>query len=444
MKLTKEYKDLLRLGAPVAVTQLGVLIVSFADTMMVGAYGTDELAAAAFVNSLFLTPAVMLIGFAGGITPLVGTLFGKKEHGRIAHTWRKALRINIIMAALFSLIMGAIYFFLPAMGQEPQITSLARPYYLITLAGLIPMAIFNSCQQMSNGITDTAMPMWIMISCNILNIIGNYVLIFGNFGFPELGLTGAGISTITSRIIGAVAILIISTSTRRYRPFTHASGNPEPGLRKLIWRTSYPLMIQSGVECFLWTFGAIECGWFGKIQLAAYQIVNVASQIAFMSYLSIGAATAIRVANKLGASDIDGVRATASAALHINIALCTIACIIYLIASQPILQLFTSDKAVIANALLLITPLLLYQYCDATQVTIGNAQRGTSVVSPLLWISLISYLGVGIPLALLLGKTLGMGNIGVYYSFSGALATAAILLVFIFKKTLRSIRVNAV
>ena len=199
-------------------------------------------------------------------------------------------------------------------------------------------------------------------------------------------------------------------------------------IRRKVWVTSYPVMIQSGVECFLWSFGAIVSGWFGKIQLASYQVVNTIAQLGFMTYMSFGIATSIRVANYTGLRDTAGMNRITSAGLHLNILLATIASLIFLIGGRHLIHAFTPDPEVIAVALTLIIPLILYQYGDAVQLTYANALRGTSDVKPLLWISIVSYIIVGIPLLLFLSKGLDWECVGVYYSFSGALIVASLLL----------------
>ena len=202
-------RSLLKLGLPVLVTQVGIIVVSFADTMMVGVYGINELAASAFVNSLFLIAIVMLLGFAGGVTPIIGALYGKGDHKEGGLMLRAALLVNLAMAGIFIAVMGVIFFFLPYFGQDPELLPIAKEYYLIILPTLLPMAIFNCMQQACNGVTDTATPMWIILGSDILNIFGNYMLIFGKCGFPELGLAGAGWSTLAARTAGAIAILAV-------------------------------------------------------------------------------------------------------------------------------------------------------------------------------------------------------------------------------------------
>ena len=433
------FKSLLRLGLPVLVTQVGIIVVSFADTMMVGAYGLNELAASAFVNSLFLVGVVMLLGFAGGVTPLIGALYGKGDHEEIGLTLRASLFVNVATALVFIGIFVAIYFLLPYFGQDEELLPIAGEYYLIILPSLLPMAVFNCMQQACNGMTDTATPMWIILGADVLNILGNYALIFGHWGCPELGLAGAGWSTLAARTATAVAIIGIYIITPRYRGYwitlsrRHAGG----GRRKKVWITSYPLMVQSGVECGLWTTGAVVSGWFGKVQLAAYQVMNTIGQLGFMIYMSFGWATSIKVANFTGVKDFAAVRQVTKVGLHMILGLTTLASLVFLFFTGRMVTYFTPEADVVAYSLLMVAPLVLYQYCDGTQLLYVNALRGTSRVKPLLWISTVSYIVVGIPVLLFFAKGFGMETVGVYYSFSVALLTAAVLLVTTFRKTVR-------
>lgn len=454
------YRELIRLGLPVLVTQLGVIVVSFADTMMVGAYGLNELAAAAFVNSFFLVAFVMLMGFANGLTPLVGALFGQGRRHAAGRMFRAGLIVNVAIGLVATLLMGAFMPFLRVMNQPAELMPLIKDYYIYVLAGLFPGSIFFCCQQTANGVTDTATPMWIILGGNLLNIFGNWLLIFGNWGFPELGLVGAGISTLVSRWACTVAIIAIFLTRRFYRPYmigararvgegidplavgpTAKDITPSPGrgAKWRVWVTSYPVMIQSGVECFLWTFGAIVSGWFGTVELASFQIINTISQLGFMIFMSVGVAIAVRVSNFNGVGDKANMRATAVAGLHLNLILATGAMLLFYFCGPWLIERFTDKEAVIATGLLLIPPLMLYQYGDAVQLTYANALRGTSNVKPMLWISIISYIVLGSSALLFFAETLGGRSVGIYYSFSVALFAAAVLYYLSFRKTLRRI-----
>ncbi|MCH5238735.1 MAG: MATE family efflux transporter [Muribaculaceae bacterium] len=435
-------KNLIKLGFPVLVTQVGIIAVSFADTMMVGAYGLNELAASAFVNSLFLIAIVMILGFSGGIVPIIGALYGKGEHQEAGIMLRASIIVNGVLSLGFFIVMLSLFFFLDYFGQDPDILPLARSYFLLILFTIIPMAIFNCFQQTCNGINDTATPMWIILGADVLNIIGNYALIFGKWGFPELGLLGAGWSTLAARIAGVLAIICVYCLSPKYRPYWRSMlSNRSGSLRKRqIWLTSYPLMVQSGVECGLWTFGAVVSGWFGKVQLAAYQVMNTIGQLGFMIYLSFGWATSIKVANFTGVGDFPAVKHVTRVGLHIILVLATFASLVFLFFTDKLVGYFTPDAEVASYALLLIAPLVLYQYCDGTQLTYVNALRGTSIVQPLLWISIVSYILIGIPALFLLAVTFRLETVGVYYSFSAALLSAAILLVINFRLALKKLR----
>lgn len=436
MKLPfNEYKALIKLGVPVLVTQVGIIVVSFADTMMVGAYGTLELGAASFVNNIFLVPIVAMIGFSNGMTPIIGALFGKSQLEDSGTALRAGLIFNIGMAALFTLIMGVVYRLLPWFGQPEELMPLIEPYYLIILTSVIPNTVFTCCQNSSNGMTDTVMPMWIMIGGNLLNILGNYLLIFGKFGFPEMGLIGAGISTAVSRYAMAAAILGCFGLRRRYAAMRRG-GRRRPGrpVFSKVWKTSYPIMILNGVECCLWALGAVVCGWFGTAQLASYQIANIVGQFGFMIYFSVGIAVSVRVANFTGQRDAAAVRGSAVAGTHLMMVLATLASLIFVFAGARLFRLFTADEAVIAAGLPLVLPLVIYQYFDALQVNFGGALRGTGFVKPLITVAVVSYIVVGIGSLFALAKGLIPGNVGVYYSFGITLLCAAVMLIYYFKK----------
>lgn len=438
-KYREGYGKLLRLGMPVLVTQLGIIVVNFADTMMVGRYGTDQLAAAAFVNSLFVVLTVMQIGFASGLTPLIGALFGSGKHREAGETLRGGLQMNLILSLSFTVIMGGVYFFLDCFGQKEELLPLIRSYYLIILFSLLPMAVFNTLQQTCNGITDTRTPMWFILTANVLNILGNYAFIFGRWGMPELGLVGAGLSTLFARIFAAIGIAVYFFNRRTYRAYRdgYSQSKPSGELRMRVWLTSYPIMVQSGVECMLWAFGGIVCGWYSKIQLAAYQVVNTIAQLGFMIYLSFTTAVTILVANYTGVRDFISVRRITLSGLHLILLLSTGASLLFLLGGKTLIHFFTPDEAVIASGMGLILPLVVYQYMDGVQLTYCNAIRGTSEVKPLLWISLTTYVVVGIPLLLFFARSFPVANQGVFWCFCVALALAGVLLVRSFYRIIR-------
>lgn len=435
-----EYKELIKLGMPVMVTQLGIIMVAFADTAMVGAYGVDQLAAAAFVNSMFMVPVVMQIGFASGITPLVGALFGIGDSLRAGRTLKAGLQVNAMLSLALTAVMGILYFFLDRFGQPEELMPLIRQYYLIILASLFPMAIFNCSQQTANAVNDTASPMWIILGANVLNIIGNYLLIFGHAGLPELGLNGAGLSTLAARWATCVGILLVLSRRKKYAEYWKGAVTARHLAkdRHCVWSTSWPVMVQSGCECALWTLGAVVTGWFGKVQLAAYQVINTISQLGFMTFMSFGVAVSIRSANCTGKGDVAGVKRATYAGLHLNLVLAAVASIVFLMLGDRLTGLFSSDTDVLQSAGALLLPLVLYQFGDAAQLTFANGLRGTGNTIPFIWVTVIAYLLIGVPALFALAVGLNLGNVGVYFSFSFALFSAALILYLAFIKTLKT------
>ena len=440
------YKELARLGLPILVGQLGMIVVGFADNIMVGKYSTAALASASFVNNLFNVAIFCCIGFTYGLTPLVGALFGTGEKTSIGALTRVALWLNVVYTLAIMSVMTIIYFNLHRLGQPEDLLPLIRPYYLLYLAGMIPVAIFNIVAQWSYGINNTALPMWIILGANLINIIGNYVLIYGNLGMPELGLTGAGIATLAARIVCPLAMvgtLLVARRFREYRDgFLRAASRP--GDLKLLWRTSLPVSLQLSFESGSFTMAAVMVGWLGAIPLASFQIVVIVGTLGFCIYYSLGSAITIKVANAAGIGSRSQMRHYAWAGYHLMLCLAVISSLIFALGGSHLMHLFSDDSEVVGLAVSLIVPLILYQLGDATQITFAGALRGTSHVMPMLWIAFVSYIAVGIPATYLLCFTFGMETYGVILSFSIALFLAAILFLYFFLRVTRNDRAKQV
>jgi len=433
------YIKIIKLGLPILIGQLGSIIVGFADTTMVGHYSTEALASASFVNNLFNVAVFASLGFSYGLTPLAGALFSQKRYGEIGSLMRSALAVNIMFALLLTAVMGTIYLNIENLGQPVELLPIIRPYFLIVLAGMIPLTVFNIFAQWSYAINRTRMPMWIILSANAINILGNYLLIYGNAGCPELGLNGAGIATLTARVICAVSIMAIFFFSKPYRLYRDGfvAGRINMRTSGLIVRTSLPVSMQMSFESGSFTMAAVMAGWIGAIPLAAFQVVVILGTLGFCVYYSIAAAVSVLVSNAAGLSDSTLMRRTAFAGYRIMLLLATASSLLFIFAGNEIIHLFTTDPAVIVTALTLIVPLVLYQYADATQITFANALRGTSNVMPMLWISFVSYIVIGIPATWILGFPCALGIYGIILSFSVSLIVAAALFLLYFMRTTR-------
>ena len=272
----EDYKAILRLGLPIVIGQLGIVVVGLADNMMVGQYATLDLAAASFVNSVFNIPILFGLGFSYGLTPLVGQFFGKRDKFKIGQLLRNSLLVNGCIGLLMTVLMFIMYLNIDRMGQPEELLPLIRPYFLLHLASLLFVMLFNSFKQFADGITDTRTPMYIMLSANVLNIIGNYIFIYGKFGCPAMGVVGAGISTLIARIVMFVAFFILFYRKIYYRRYlvgykrSHYNKPDILALNKMGWMVG----LQMGLENGLFSVTGIMVGWLdkGSIALAAHQV----------------------------------------------------------------------------------------------------------------------------------------------------------------------------
>lgn len=427
MTLGKDYSRILRLGAPILIGQLGVIVVSFADNIMVGRYATDALASAAFVNNVFNIAVLFCLGFSYGLTPLVGAMHSSGRPRQIGSMVRTALLLNVLAALVMTGVMAIVYAFLPRLGQPAELLPTIRPYFVIMLISIVPMSVFNTFTQWSYGIKNTRLPMWIILGCNVVNVAGNYALIYGNWGCAELGLTGAGLSTLTARTVAAVAIVCVfilnDSHIEARRGFIERAQRFNEHAKKLL-RTSLPVATQLTVETAAFSVGAIMCGWLGAESLAAFQVLMTIGTIGFMVYYSMGSAVSVLVANCTGTDAARQMRRVSGAGLRVLLVLAVLASLIFVIFGRFLTGLFSSDEAVLSICATLLLPMALYQLCDATQINFANALRGTAQVGPMLWISPLAYIAIGLPVTYLFGFTFGWGAPGIMCSFAVSLAVA--------------------
>jgi len=435
-KYKPHYRALLYLGIPIVVGQIGMIVVGFADTLMVGHYNTDSLSAASFVNNVFNLAIIFGTGFSYGLTPIVGSLFGNKELTVAGRVLKNSLCANVLVGILLTLIMTVLYFNIENLGQPEELIHLIKPYYLVLLASLIFIMIFNAFKQFADGITDTRVAMWILLGGNILNIIGNYILIYGKLGMPELGLLGAGISTLFSRLVMLLAFIFIFFFTRRYNQYRagfRRSILNKPDffrLNKLGW----PIAFQMGMEAASFSLSAIMIGWLGSIALAAHQIMVTVSTVSFMMFYGMGAAIAVRVSNFKGTNDIVNIRYSAYAGAHIITLMAIITSSFIFLFRNYLGGWFTDNEEVSLMVVTLVFPMLLYQFGDGMQITFANALRGISDVKAMMIIAFISYFIIALPIGYICGFVLKWGVPGVWMAFPSGLSCAALMMFLRFQK----------
>ena len=409
---------------------MGVIVLGFADTLMIGHHSTNELGAASFVNNMFTLAIIFSTGFSYGLTPIVGGFYGVRKFAAAGQALRCSLLANLLVGILLTGIMAILYLNVERLGQPEELLSLIKPYYLILLASLIFVLLFNGFKQFTDGITDTKTAMWILLGGNVLNIVGNYILINGKLGFPELGLLGAGISTLFSRIVMVLVFVLVFFSSRRF--LRYKLGFIRLGWSRALFRQlnalGWPVAFQMGMETASFSLSTVMVGWLGTIALASHQVMLTISQFTFMMFYGMGAAVAVRVSNFKGQNDIVNVRRTAYAGAHIILAMGIVLLSIVFFFRYQVGGWFTDNTEVSAMVVVLMVPFLAYQFGDGMQINFANALRGISDVKPMMLIAFIAYFIISLPAGYFFGFVMGWGLFGVWMAFPFGLSSAAIML----------------
>lgn len=425
-----DYRELLRLGLPMMVGQLGVVVVGFMDGLMVGRYGMDDLAAVSFVNSVFNIPILFGLGFSYGLTPLVGQSFGTGDTSRIGGLLKNSLWIHAALGLLMMLVMGVLLLNVEHMGQPAELLPLIRPYFALQWVSLPFVLLFNAFRQFADGITDTRLPMYIMIGGNVFNIVGNYVLIYGKLGFPAMGAAGAGLSTLLTRVampLVFAGIFFYSRRYLRYRPAFRRSGFRRADAGQLT-RMGTMVGLQMGIENGMFSIAGVMIGWLGKIELASHQVILSVSTLGILLYYGTGAAVAIRVSHFFGRGDTTGVRRTVSAGFHLMTAMAGAICCAFLLLRPFMGRIFDAPPEVCRIVSVLMLILLTLQVGDIFQVTYANALRGMNDVASMAAISFVGYFVLALPLCYLFGFTLHGGVIGIWWGFPVGLLAAGVMM----------------
>lgn len=433
------YSELLSIGIPVIIGQLGTIVLGFADTLMIGHHSTQELAAAGLVNNIFGLVFISYMGFSYGLTPVIGRLYGMEHTNEIGQKVRNSLFANMVVGVLFTAAMTLLYFNLGRIGQPDELLSLIRPYFAVNLVSVIFVGLFNTMKQFLDGITHTKVAMWVMIGGNILNILGNWVLIYGVGPFPELGLLGAGISTMGSRIFMAAVMTGVVFCDKRYRQYRQdlLRSSVNKADFKEMNRLGWPVALQLAMESAAFTLSCVMVGWLGTLPLAAHQIMITISQLFYLVLSGMASAMSIRVSHFVGQKDFKAVRQNAYDGFRLNLMFSLIMGLPILLFRHQIGGLFTGNTEVQATVALLIFMLMAYQFGDGLQYTFANALRGIACVKPMVTYAFIAYFVISLPMGYTLGFPCGMGILGIWTAFPFGLTAAGLLFWRRFEKEVR-------
>lgn len=449
------YKRNLKVALPVMLTQLGASLVGLFDSIMVGRYATVDLAAVSFSNALFFTVMVFAMGALMGLTPLVGFQVGSlssnsdsgqtsnSEHydqsdnsitsspqSLISSLFQNGMLFTVLLSIFTLVLLGGCIPFLHCFGQDPAVVEAARPYYVLIVLSIVPFLFFTFFKQFLEGLGNTSVAMVITLVMNGLNIFLNWLFIYGNWGCPELGATGAGIGSLIARIGMPICFVVVMFLRHEWKDYLLAVRlrNFQANVLKQLCRIGFPIGVQTLMETIAFTAAFVFIGWISKEALAAHQIANQICDMTFMVILGIGSATTIRVSHQLGANNLEGVRMASNASIHLVLLINAIGATVMIGFRNYIPLLFTHDQEVIIIASQLVVLAGVLQLADGLQVVAASMLRGITDVKVPMIIAIFSYTIVCISIGLFLAFPMGMGAVGIWIGFVVGLSVAAICL----------------
>jgi MATE family multidrug resistance protein len=418
---------------------LGHTFVAFADNVMVGQLGTAELAAVSLGNSFVFIAMSLGIGFSTAITPLVAEADSANNISQGKNAFKHGLILCTFLSVLLFLIILLLKPLMYYMDQPKEVVELAIPYLNYVALSLIPLIIFQALKQFSDGLSNTKYPMYATILANVINIVLNYLLIFGSFGFPKLGIVGAAIGTLFSRIIMVYFLWMIFKSKDKFRPYiTNFNFKKiEQKISAKLFNLGFPSALQMFFEVGVFTAAIWLSGVLGKNPQAANQIALNLSSMTFMVGIGLSVAAMVRVGNQKGLNDFISLRRIAFSIFFLTFIIEIIFASFFLIFRDWLPTLYidgdtlvniddNKEVVLIASKLLLVAA--FFQIFDGLQVAILGALRGLQDVKIPAFITFISYWIVGFPVSYYLGLYTSLESIGIWIGLFTGLFVASILL----------------
>lgn len=421
-------REILKIGVPIMLGQACVIILAFADNIMIGWHSVNELAASSFVNNVMNFFILTELGFASGMTPIIGAFHGNGNVKGVGTTVRNGLLVNGIIGLIGLVLLAVIYLFIDSFGQEPELLPLIRPYFVIVGISIIFALGFNVLKQFTDGICKPVVSMLFLMGGNVLNIFGNWVLIYGKLGCPELGLMGAGLSTLISRILMLLCFVLYIFKSEQFKAYAQAIKEALFSRVKMrhIFNMGYPVAIQMGLEASTFSFSAIMVGWISVTALVAHQVAITISQLFFLMMQGLSFALSILVSNCYGIKDYAGIHAYVKRGILMIFGTSLSLSILLYIFRYPAVGMFTDSPEVAEIAVVLFYVLFAYQIGDGIQLCFANVLRGLQDVKPIMYAAFVSYYLIAIPVAYVLGFKAGLGAVGVWLGFPIGLTLAGL------------------
>lgn len=430
---TKEFSRNFSIAFPVMLGQLGHVLVGFVDNLMVGRLGAAPLAAVSLGNSLMFFALFIGIGFSFAITPLVAEADGEEDFIK----GRQIFQHGLIMCTVLGLFLfvgllvskPVLYY----LDQPTEVVDLAMPYLSIVASSIIPLMIFQGFKQFADGLALTKYAMYATLVANVVNVVLNYLLIYGVWIFPRLELEGAAIGTLLSRVCMLIFLFLILKKRERLKPyFVLMKKSVQKHIFQKLISLGFPTALQMVFEGGIFTATVLLAGTLGTNAQAANQIALNLASMTFMIAVGLGVTATIRVANQKGKKDFINLRRVAISIFFQIFLIEALFAIGFILLKNFLPSLYIDNAEVVFLASQLLIIAALFQLSDGLQVGILGALRGMQDVKIPTFICFIAYWVIGFPISFFLGKEDSLGSFGIWLGLLSGLTASAALLFFRF------------
>ena len=436
---TKEFKYNWHLAAPVILGMLGHVLVGFVDNIMVGRLGSAELAAVSLGNSFFFVAMALGIGFSTAITPLLAESDSEQNFIKGKSTFKHGLVLCSVMSLLLFVFILLAKPLLYLMDQPNEVVVLAIPYLDIIAISLVPLIIFQAFKQFSDGLSLTRYPMYATVIANLINIFINYILIFGKWGFPKMGVVGAGVGTLVSRLVMLFLLWFFLKQLKKTKVYLEKIQFLvlDSKMLKKIMGLGLPSALQMFFEIGVFTAAIWLSGTLGKNAQAANQIALNLSSMTYMIAVGLGVAATIRVGNQKGLNQAVELRRIAKSVFLMGLIFATVFAALFMVFHELLPRFyldlddtinFKDNNEVIDLAAQLLIIAGLFQISDSIQVVFLGALRGLQDVKIPTLITFSAYWIVGFPLSYYLGNSVRFGSVGIWMGLLAGLTAASVFL----------------
>lgn len=430
-------KKTLQLAIPIILGELAQMALHVIDVAMVGAVNYEQLAAAALVISVMNIPFVFGIGITIAVSQMVSWAHGKGDDAKVSHYLFNGFWLCLLTAILIAGLLLTNTQILFHLNQDPQVALLALPYLKLMSWSVIPMILFLSLKSFADGLELTKTAMLLSLLALPINVFINWLLIYGNLGFPRLELIGAGWGTLLTRIIIFLVlfwIIVAHKSFTKYISLRSQQWKIKWHTQKELLRIGIPSSFQITMEAGAFAISGIIIGTMGAVELAAHQIALSLASITFMVSMGLSQAAAIRTSNAYGRRDITAIKNIGKGALLMALIYGSTCAIIFTLFKNQLPYIFNDEWAVVALATYLLLFAAIFQISDSIQAVSAGLLRGIKDVKiPTVFIG-IAYWVIGIPVGYLLAFHFNMGPAGIWMGFIIGLSCSALFLSLRFKK----------